>query len=120
MSKSTSIDRLYPMLDCNFGMHGVQEPITHNTGLSYDSRAWRKYAIECYFKKKPSFIQEALATWIKVTHAAMGEGKDPRSEVFKKTTKLQKQYTSINRQDNSISDDEQEDQNQDPCCHKAN
>ena len=90
MTKSTSMDKLYPVLDRSFGVHGVPESITHDNGPPYDSRAWRKYGKECGFENKPcspehpegnGIAERFMATLVKVTHAAMAEGKDPRIEV---------------------------------------
>ena len=90
MTKSTSMAKLYPVLDRSFGVHGVPESITHDNGPPYDSRAWRKYAKECGFKDKPcspehpegnGIAERFMATLVKVTHAAIAEGKDPRIEV---------------------------------------
>ena len=43
MTKSTSMDKLYLLLDRSFGVHGMPESITHDSGPPYDIRAWRKY-----------------------------------------------------------------------------
>ena len=65
-------------------MHGVPES---DYGPPYDSRAWRKYGKECGFENKPCspehpegncIAERFMATLVKVTHAAMAEGKDPR------------------------------------------
>ena len=90
MTKSTSMDKLYPVLDSSFGVHGVPETITHDNGPPYNSRAWVKYAKECGFKNKPcspehpegnGIAERFMGTLVKVTHAAIAEGKDPRIEV---------------------------------------
>ena len=39
MTKSTSMDKLYPLLDHSFGVQGVPESITHDNGPPYDGRA---------------------------------------------------------------------------------
>ena len=46
MTKSTSMDKLYPGLDRSFGVHGMPESITHDNGPPYYTRAWRKYGKE--------------------------------------------------------------------------
>ena len=58
MTESTSMDKLYPVLDRSFGVHGVSESITHDNGPPYNSRAWRKYGKECGFKN----IQKAMGS----------------------------------------------------------
>ena len=90
MTKSTSMEKLYPVLDRSFGVHGVPESITHDNGPPYNSREWKRYGKECGFKIKPcspehpegnGVAERFMATLVKVTHAAMAEGKDPRIEV---------------------------------------
>ena len=90
MTKSTSMDKLYPVLDRSFGVHGVPESITHDNGPPYNGREWKKYGKECGFKNKPcspehpegnGVAERFMATLVKVTHAAIAENKDPRIEV---------------------------------------
>ena len=90
MTKSTSMSKLYPVLDRSFGVHGVPESITHDNGPPYNSREWKKYSKECGFEMNPcspehpegnGVAERFMATLVKVTHAAIAEGKDPRIEV---------------------------------------
>ena len=53
MSKSTSMEKLYPVLDQNFGVHGVPESITNDNASPYNSRERKRYGKECGFKIKP-------------------------------------------------------------------
>ena len=57
-----------------------------------------------------------MATLVKVTHAAMAEGKDPRIEVQRR---LLNYRNTIHRKDSSIFDDKEEDQDQASRYHEA-
>ena len=90
MTKSTSMDKLYPVLDEVFGVHGVPETITHDNGPPYNSSEWRKYSRECGFKslrcspehpEGNGIAERFMGVLVKIIHAAMAEGKDPRIEV---------------------------------------
>ena len=93
ITTSTSIDKLYPALDKMFGRLGYPESITHDNGPPYDSLAWRQYAKECGFKSKPCSLEHPegngiaerfMGVLVKITHAALAEGLDPKVEVEKR------------------------------------
>ena len=93
ITTSTSIDKLYPALDKMFGRLGYPESITHDNGPPYDSHAWRQYAKECGFKSKPcspehpegnGIAERFMGVLVKITHAALAEGLDPKVEVQKR------------------------------------
>ena len=90
MTKSTSMKKLYPVLDEVFGVHGIPETITHDNGPPYNSEDWRRYARECGFKslrcspehpEGNGIAERFMRVLVKIIHAAMAENKDPRIEV---------------------------------------
>ena len=50
--KSTSFEKLQPVLDRSFSLHGIPESITHDQGPPYNSRAWTDYAKEKGFESR--------------------------------------------------------------------
>ena len=93
ITTSTSMEKLYPALDKMFGRLGYPESITHDNGPPYDSSAWRQYARECGFQSRPcspehpegnGIAERFMGILVKITHAALAEGLDPKVEVQKR------------------------------------
>lgn len=93
MTTSTGMDKLKNILSDSFNIHGVPETITHDNGPLYNGREWQAFARKQGFKPKvcspehpeSNGIEERfLSVLVKVIHAAVAEGKDPRLEVKKR------------------------------------
>ena len=87
---STDFTALRPSLDRSFSLLGIPSSITHDNGPPYQSHAWRKYAKEMGFERRPCTPEHPEANGIaerfmsviaKTVHAAIAEGKDPKIEV---------------------------------------
>ena len=87
---STAFDKLQPSLEKIWATHGRPDSITHNNGPPYDSRDWRKYAMQVGFIRKPcspehpegnGIAERFMAVIVKTVHAAMAEKKDPKLEI---------------------------------------
>jgi hypothetical protein len=93
MVKSTSWRQLKPSLDRSFSQLGIPDSVTHDNGPPYNSREWREYAREEGFSLKPctpehpasnGIAERFMAVIVKVVHAAIAEGKDPKVEMWKR------------------------------------
>ena len=91
--KSTSFEKLQPVLDRCFSLHGIPESITHDRGPPYDSRAWRDYAKEKGFESRActpehpegnSIAERFMGVLVKVVHTAIAQGRDPKEEVMRR------------------------------------
>ena len=92
VTRNTRFERLFPVLDSSFSSHGIPSRIIHDNGPPYDSAAWREYAKKWGFQSKPctpehpqgnGLAEKMMASIVKMTHAALAEGKDPKVEVTK-------------------------------------
>ena len=90
--KSTSFEKLQPVLDRSFSLHGIPESITHDRGPPYDSRAWRDYAKEKGFESRActpehpegnAIAERFMEVLVKVVHTAIAQGRDPKEEVMR-------------------------------------
>ena len=93
MTTSTSMDKLKKVLSDSFSIHGIPETITHDNGPPYNGREWQVFAKEQGFKPKAcspehpesnGIAERFMSVLVKVIHAAVAEGKDPRLEVKKR------------------------------------
>ena len=93
MTTSTGMDKLKKVLSDSFSIHGVPETITHDNGPPYNGREWQAFAKEQGFKPKAcspehpesnGIAERFMSVLVKVIHAAVAEGKDPRLEVRKR------------------------------------
>ena len=92
VTKSTKFEKLLPVLDSSFCTHGVPEEIIHDNGPPYTSYAWKEYAEEWGFQSKTcteehpqsnGLAERMMASIVKLTHASLAEGKDPKQEISK-------------------------------------
>ena len=92
ITSSTSFQKLFPVLDRSFDTHGIPEKIVHDNGPPYDSTNWRAYARKSGFKTDPctpehpqanGMAEKFMASIVKLTHAAIAERKDPKTEISK-------------------------------------
>ena len=92
VTKSTKFEKLYPVLDRSFSSHGIPERIIHDNGPPYNSSSWRKYARMTGFEIDPctpehpqsnGLAEKMMTSIVKMTHAALAEGKDPKLEISK-------------------------------------
>ena len=93
VTTSTSMEKLYPAMDQMFGRWGFPETVTHDNGLPYNGKEWRSYVRESGFKSLPcspehpegnGVAERFMGVLVKITHAAIAEGLDPRVEVQKR------------------------------------
>ena len=91
--ESTSFEELRPALDRSFAQLGIPDSVTHDNGPCYNSKAWRKYAKQEGFNLKPctpehpasnGIAERFMGVIVKVVHAAIAEGKDPKVEMWKR------------------------------------
>ena len=92
VTNSTSFNKLYPVLDRSFDTHGYPELVVHDNGPPYNSKDWEEYAKRSGFRTSPctpehpqanGMAEKFMASLVKLTHAAMGEKKDPKTEISK-------------------------------------
>ena len=90
--KSTSFDKLEPTLDSVWAAQGIPEKIIHDGGPPYNGSQWQKYAKKVGFKPEKctpehpqsnGLAEKFMVSIVKVTHAAIADGKDPRKEINK-------------------------------------
>ena len=92
VTKSTKFVKLFPALDKSFACHGYPDKIIHDGGPPYNSEAWKGYAKQCGFEtdlctpEHPQANGQAekfMSSIVKITHASIAEGKDPKEEIYK-------------------------------------
>jgi len=90
--KSTSFNKLRPILDRIIASHGVPESITTDNGPPYNSHEMQKYAEEMGFKITPvspedpqcnGFAENFVKTICKLLHTSVADRLDPRVELHK-------------------------------------
>ena len=86
--KDTSFDTLKPKLEEIWARFGIPGKIIHDGGPPYNSRDWRHYAkeigtnLELCTPEHPQSngtAEKMMANLVKITHAAIAEGKEPAS-----------------------------------------
>ena len=91
MTKSTKFEKLFPALDQSFACHGYPDTVIHDGGPPYNSHNWREYAKMCGFEtdlctpEHPQANGQAekfMGSIVKITHASIAEGKDPKKEIY--------------------------------------
>ena len=87
MVKSTSYERLEPVLEEMWAAYGIPEKVVHDGGPPYESHNWRRHARKMGFQsvtctpehpQSNGLAEKFMSTVVKVTHAALVEKKDPR------------------------------------------
>ena len=87
MVRSTSYDRLEPVLEEMWATYGIPEKVVHDGGPPYESHNWRRHARRMGFQsvtctpehpQSNGLAEKFMSTVVKVTHAALVENKDPR------------------------------------------
>ena len=90
--KSTSFNRLKPVLDRVFACHGIPETLSCDNGSPYPSHELKMYAKEMGFNVTPvtpkdpqcnGFAENFVKTMCKMLHTAVAEGKDAKEELQK-------------------------------------
>ena len=90
MVTSTGFDKLQDKLEDSFNIHGIPDSITHDNGPCYNSGDWRKFARKWGFEVRPctpehpqsnGIAERFMGVLVKVVHAAVASGQDPRVEV---------------------------------------
>ena len=91
VTKSTEFERLFPALDQSFACHGYPDLVVHDGGPPYNSHNWKEYAKRCGFEtslctpEHPQANGQAekfMSSIVKITHASIAEGKDPKKEIY--------------------------------------
>ena len=91
VTKSTEFERLFPALDQSFACHGYPDLVIHDGGPPYNSHNWKEYAKRCGFEtslctpEHPQANGQAekfMSSIVKLTHAIIAEGKDPKKEIY--------------------------------------
>jgi hypothetical protein len=90
VTTSTRFEKLFPVLDGSFSSHGIPSQVIHDNGPPYNSAKWREYARKVGFSSKPctpehpqgnGLAEKMMASIVKLTHASLAEGKDPKTEI---------------------------------------
>ena len=93
VTTSTSMNKLKKALMNSFSIHGIPETITHDNGPPYNSAEWQQFAKEQGFKaiacspehpQSNGIAERFMSVLVKVIHASLAEGKDPKVEVQKR------------------------------------
>ena len=97
--RSTSFNKLRPILDRVFACHGIPDTLSSDNGSPYHSHDLEMYAKEMGFSIKPvspedpqcnGFAENFVKTMCKMLHTAVAEGKDPKSVLQKFLMNLKK------------------------------
>ena len=90
MTTSTSMVKIYMVIDKTMVVHRVPESITSDNGPPYCSQEWKNYGKECGFTpiyslpehfQSNGIVERFMAVLAKVIHCSVTEGRDPRAEV---------------------------------------
>lgn len=90
VTSSTRFEKLFLVLDGSFSTHGIPSKVIHDNGPPYNSEEWRKYARKVGFSTSPctpehpqgnGCAEKMMASIVKLTHASLAEGKDPKKEI---------------------------------------
>ena len=90
--KSTSFSKLKAVLNQSWAAHGSPEAIIHDGGPPYNGKKWKEYGKQwgfesdlCtpYHPQSNGLAEKFMSSIVKVTHAAIAEGKEPKEEIYK-------------------------------------
>ena len=90
--RSTSFNKLRPVLDRVFSCHGIPETLSCDNGSPYPSLDMEMYAKEMGFSVTPvtpkdpqcnGFAENFVKSMCKLLHTAVAEGKDAKAELHK-------------------------------------
>ena len=89
---STKFEKLFPALEKSFANHGYPDKVIHDGGPPYNGQAWADYAKQSGFDtalctpEHPQANGQAekfMSSIVKITHASIAEGRDPKEEILK-------------------------------------
>ena len=115
VTRSTEFERLFPALDQSFACHGYPDLVVHDGGPPYNSQSWKEYAERCGFEtslctpEHPQANGQAekfMSSIVKITHASIAGGKDPKKEIYTFLMELQEHPSQFHWQDPSQPHDE--------------
>ena len=87
------MDKLKNALSKSFSIHGIPETITHDNGPPHNRHEWQVFVKEQGFKpiacspehpQSNGIAERFMSVLVKVIHAAVAEGRDPKVEVQKR------------------------------------